>query len=221
MNERTMTFGDTRSRAIWLALAFGVSGVGGGAAGQAPPAPTPPPATTAPSAPLPGPKAVAIAFIGSIEKGDAATARGLLPGDPANGRWVDAAVGLSAALKKLDAVAVERFGEPGRNLTHNQLHLADAAKALEQAQEKMEGDWATVTVPGRAEPLGLKKTEGRWQLELSKTSEDLATQTALYTRLTRVAERTAQEIAAGAYPSAEAAARVFTARVLDARLRVE
>jgi hypothetical protein len=203
---------------VWLALAAAP-----GAAGQAPPAPTapPPPATTAPSAPLPGPKAIAITFAGSIEKGDAATAKGLVAGDAAHARWVDGAVELSAALKKLDAVAVERFGEAGRNLTRNQLHLADAAKALEQAQEKVEGDRATLTVPGRAEPLVLRKAEGRWQLQVGATPEEVLAQASLYGRLTRAAERTAQEIAAGAYGSVETAAKVFAARVLDARLRGE
>lgn len=184
--------------------------------------PTPPP-TTAPAvaAPLPGPKAVAIAFAGSIEKGDAAVAKGLVPNDATHARWVEAAVALSISLKKLDATAVERFGEPGKAVTHNLLHLTDSAKALEQAQEKVEGDRAMLTVPGRPDPLVLTKVEGNWQLQIGPAAEKLPAQLALFDRLTRAADRTTQEVAAGAYLTADRAARAFAARVLEARLRAE
>jgi hypothetical protein len=196
----------------------------GGGQGQPPAAP--PPTTTPvapppppPTAALPGPKAVALAFAGSIEKGDAATARGLVPGDEAHARWVEAAAALSVALKKLDAAAAARFGDAGKAVSRNQLHLTDAAKSLEQAQEKVDGDSATLTVPGRAEPLVLKKVEGKWQLQVGPAAAGEAeSQLALYARLTRAAQRTAEELAAGTYATAEQAAKVFAARVLDARM---
>jgi hypothetical protein len=204
-----------------LAVAVALAAVPG-AGGQGP-APTAPPPTTVPAvrppAALPGPKAVALAFAGSIEKGDAATAKGLVPADDAHARWVEAAAELSTALKKLDAAAGGRFGDAGKAVSRNQLHLNDSVKSLEQAQEKIDGDSATLTLPGRAEPLVLKKVEGKWQLQVGPTtSGEAEAQLALCARLTRAAQRTAEELAGGTYATADQAARVFGARVLDARI---
>jgi hypothetical protein len=162
---------------------------------------------------------VALAFAGSIEKGDASTARELVPADEMHARWVDAAAGLSGALKTLDVAAVARFGDLGKAVSRNQLHLTDSVKSLEQAQEKVDGDTATLTVPGRAEPLVLRKVDGKWQLQVGPASAaEAEAQVALLARLTRAAQRTADELAGGTHATAEQAAKVFAARVLDARM---
>jgi len=170
------------------------------------------------TAPLPSPKAVAIAFAASVEKGDADVAQGLVVGGADRGRWVDAAVGLAQALKRLDASAQARFGEAGRGVSQGQLHLVRSLKALEQAQEKVEGDAATLTVPGEPRPLRLARdARGRWQLVVPGDG-DVAGQVALYGRLARAADATARELAGGNFADAGAAGRAFAARVTEARL---
>jgi len=181
----------------------------------APGVPTPVPVT----APVASPKAVAIALAGWLEKGDAAAAKALVPADAAHARWIDAAAGLAKALQKLDAASIGRFGEPGKAVSQARLHLADAARALEQAQEKIDGETATLTVPGRARPLAFRRVGGKWIAVVGPTDDAAAArQVALYERLTRAASRMTDEIAAGAYTGADAAGRVFAARVLEARL---
>jgi hypothetical protein len=188
------------------------------------PAPTAPPAT-APAAPPPSPKAVALAFTAAIEKGDAPAAKALLPtdddGDDGRARWVDATVALTAGMKKLDAAAVARFGDSGKGVSQNQLHLGDAAKTLEQAQEKIDGDTATLVLPGQAHPLvSLKKVDGKWRLLAGPASAaQTPAQLALCQRLLQAATRTADEISAGNHPTADSAGQAFAARVLDARLK--
>lgn len=191
------------------------------------PAPaTPPPATappaTAPVAP-PAPKAVALAFAAALEKGDAATAKSLLAPDETGNRakWVDATVALSAALRKLDAAAVAKFGESTKSISQDQLHSGASLRSIEQAQEKINGEAATLTLPGQPRPpLRLRKVDGgQWRLEVGPASDQAAQQLALYSRLAKAATKTTDEIAAGACPSAESAARVFAARVLEARLK--
>src|SRR6266700_2770701 len=114
---------------------------------------------------LPPPKAVALAFAGLIEKGDASAAKALVPQDPLHAQWVEATVALSSALKRLDAAAVAKFGEAaGKGISYNQLHLTASLKSLEQAQEKVDGDAAILTVPDWPRPLLLKSVDGRWQL---------------------------------------------------------
>jgi len=182
----------------------------------------PAPPATAPVAPPPSPKAIAQAFAAALEKGDAPAAKLLLPNDPAHAKWVDATIALSAALKKLDAAAVTRFGELGKGVSQNQLHLADSFKSLEKAQEKIEDDSATLTMPDQPQPLKLTRVAGKWQLQIGPTTEkDANRQLALYTRLTSAAATTAEQITAGKFPTAEDAGKAFAARVLDARLNVK
>lgn len=193
----------------------------GGSAATTPatgPATTRPVAATKPTTAPPSPKAVALAFAASLDKGDADVARGLVAGGGDRARWVDAAVGLARALKRLDAAAQARFGEAGRGVSQGQLHLVQSLKAMEQAQEKVEGDAATLTLPGDARPLRLTRgAGGRWQLVVPGDG-DVAGQAALYNRLAHAADATAGELAGGSYADAGAAARAFAARVTEARL---
>jgi hypothetical protein len=177
--------------------------------------------TTAPApiGPLPSPKAVALAFVTSLEKGDATVARALVPGEE-QVPWVDASLNLAAALKRLDAAAVARFGEAGHAVSQGQLHLADSLKAIEKAQEKVEGDAATLTLPGGAKPVRLVRLAGTWRVAGPSTAAEAREQVALYEGLARAADLTAGEIAAGAYANAAAAARRFAQRVTEARLGV-
>jgi hypothetical protein len=222
MNTPTMHRPDCHRRRSSLTILAVLLLVGLSAAGDTP-APTAPPAT-APAAPPPSPKAVALAFTAAIEKGDAPAAKALLPsddGDDGRARWVDATVALTAGLKKLDAAALARFGDGGRGVSQNQLHLGDAAKSIEQAQEKIDGDTATLILPGQSKPLvSLKKVDGKWRLLAGPASAaEIPEQLALCQRLLQAAARTADEVTAGAHPTADFAAKVFAARVLEARLK--
>jgi len=183
------------------------------------PTTAPPPPPVAATAPLPSPKAVALAFAASLDKGDADVVRGLVAGGADRARWVEAAVGLAQALKRLDEAATARFGEAGRAVSQGQLHLVQSLKALEQAKEKVEGDEATLALPGDARPLRLTRggSGGRWQLVVPGDG-DVAGQAALYGRLARAADATAREIATGGFADAGAAARAFAARATEARI---
>jgi hypothetical protein len=172
-----------------------------------------------PAAPLPSPKAVVLAFVTSLDKGDATVARALVPGQEQI-PWVDASLALAAALRRLDEAAVARFGEAGHAVSQGRMHLADSPKAIEQAQEKVEGETATLTLGGTVAPVRLVRVAGTWRVAGPSTPAEAREQVALYGRLARAAEVTAGEIADGGYPDAAGAARVFAARVTEARLGV-
>jgi hypothetical protein len=225
MNTHTMNGFDPSSRRLARFVAFAalaqiaLLGAFSGALAANSPKPAAPPAT-APVAPPPSPKAVALAFVAALDKGDAPVAKSFLPDDKTHAKWVDASIALSASLKKLDAAALAHFNEAGKTVSQNQLHLADSFKSLESAQEKIDGDTATLTLPDRPQPLRLARVAGKWQLQIGPSETDAPRQIALYSRLTQVASSTAQEIDAGAYATADAAAKAFAARVLEARLRI-
>jgi hypothetical protein len=97
--------------------------------------------------------------------------------------------------------------------------MTDAFRGLDQAQEKVDADTATVAAPPNERPLRLRKVNGLWMLEPPLPAADVAGAIELSARHARAAARTADEITAGAHASSAAAARAFAARVLEARLR--
>jgi hypothetical protein len=100
------------------------------------------------------------------------------------------------------------------------LHLAESLKSIEQAQEKVEGDAATLTMPGAGKPVRLVRVAGTWRVAGPDNVAEAREQVSLYERLARAADLTAGEIAAGEYADAAGAARGFRARVTDARMGV-
>jgi hypothetical protein len=181
------------------------------------------PATAPTTAPAPAPKAVALALAAALAKPDPAAAKALFaPADKDAARWVDATVSLITSLKRLDKAAATRFGEAGKVISQQQLHFLDAPARLAQAQEKIEGDTATLTLPGAPHPLmRLKRQGGAWQpvVQSLVDGQDLTATLALDRRLVHATDRTTDEIATGVYPTPDAAARIFTARVLEARMQ--
>jgi hypothetical protein len=196
-----------------------------------PPATAPPPAiapapTTAPApatAPAPTPKAIALALAAALEKRDPAAAKALFPaGDKEAAQWVDATVNLANALKRLDTAAASRFGEAGKTISQQQLHFLDAPRRLAQAQEKIDGDTASLTLPGESRPvMRLNRLQGAWRPIVNSLvdHDDLPATLALDRRLIRATNRTTDEIATSVYPTPEAASRIFAARILEARLQ--
>jgi hypothetical protein len=181
------------------------------------------PATAPTTAPAPAPKAVALALAAALAKPDAAAAKGIFaPGDKDAARWVDATVALVTSLKRLDTAAATRFGEAGKAVSQQQLHLLDAPGILAQAQEKIDGESATLTLPGASRPLmRLTRHDGVWRplVKSLAAGDDLSATLALDRRLTHATDRTTDEIATGVYPTPEAATRIFAARILEARLQ--
>ena len=183
--------------------------------------PTTTPATATAPVPPPAPKAVALSFAGAIDRADQAAAKSLVvPGDT-HVRWTESTIKLAASLKKLDAAAIAKFGEPGRRVSQNALGMPDSFAALQQAQEKIEGDRATLALPGAPTPvLSLRRSaNGAWLIDAPIPEADLPRQHRLYAALIEAAERTTTEIAAGAYPNPDHAAAAFARRVLRARIR--
>jgi hypothetical protein len=176
--------------------------------------------TTAPAAvPAEPPKAVVAALAAALDKGDVAAAVGHLQADDAHAAWARSTVELVKALKRLDAAALNMFGEGTGSVSQGQLHLVEAFKAVDGAQEKVEGDAATLTTPGQPQPLRLRRAGAKWVVVIAPPDPVAGErQRALYQRLVDVANRTAEEVNAGTLATPEATAKTFAARVLQARL---
>jgi hypothetical protein len=159
----------------------------------------------------------------ALAKPDPAAAKAIFaPTDKDAPKWVDGTLSLITSLKRLDQAAATRFGEAGNVISQQQLHFLDAPARLAQAQEKIEGDTATLTLPGASHPLmRLKRENGAWRpvVQSLVDGQDLTATLALHRRLVHATDRTTDEIATGVYPTPDTAARIFAARVLEARMQ--
>ena len=188
------------------------------------------PAPPAP-APAPGPKQVAQALAGAIDRGDAAAARGLVVAHGISPQLADATVALAGAVRRLETTAGAKFagnGAAGATVTRA-LRLTEGLRAVEQAQEQVDGDSATLTLPGATVPvLRARRADGAWRVDLTPVAPDDAAAVReakrlfkLYDLLIKAADQTAAEVNAGAHATPEDAAAAFAGRVLRARVMAE
>src|SRR5260370_40536521 len=100
---------------------------------------------------------------------------------------IEAMASMMGAAGKLHGVTAARFGPRDADkvagpITGN----ADAAREIEQSQEKVEGDTATiVTAKGPANALQLKKVDGEWKIDLTRFPQrsELARQIPMYSAM--------------------------------------
>ncbi len=196
------------------------------------PSPTTVPApTTAPipaTAPLPSPRQIALALAAALDKSDANSAKSLVIPQGHSAKIVDATIALAQALRKLDAAAATRFPDAGQGISQGAMRFGEMLKGVEQGQEKIEGDSASLALPPPAGVLHLKKVGGKWLVDMTPPAAPSATPASiaksadrllkLYDLLAQAADQTTAEIAAGIYPTTQDAAAALTRRILRARL---
>jgi hypothetical protein len=185
-------------------------GVAGGVGG------TPSP----PAANLSTPKDAAISFGRAVEAGDVAQAQAVTITDAPTKELLAAMVPLVGAMKKLDAAAVAKFGEAGKNVAGSDSPGAQFAGQFKDAEVKETGDTATVTPKKGAEPLMLKKVGGEWKVDLAamtkgpNDAQAMAMVLPMFKQMTKSAEETTVEITSGKYKTVDEAKKAFNAKMM-------
>lgn len=162
---------------------------------------------------------------------------------PLETRMVDAMAVMAEAFAALHEAAVEKFGaENARNITgDNEARWAEGLARIDSAEVKIQGDKATViyeakppptktasdTTPPeppaaeeKSPPVVLRKVKGKWKLPVSQLAAG-AEEEALEQRLAELEVQTglvrevAEEIAAGAFKTAEEAAEAWHSRFMQ------
>jgi hypothetical protein len=160
----------------------------------------------------------------AMEIGDEKTMRSVLQAKtPAEEKMLSAMIGLAEAQHHLHQSAVTTFGEQGaKGLTGDTAtELSQALAQLDTASEQINKDGtATVAVTGQeGPPLTLAKSDAKWRLPLSSLSHGINPDS-LSQRLTELAaqtdviHRTAADITAGKYHTAEDAAETLHSRMM-------
>ena len=99
--------------------------------------------------------------------------------------------------------AVAKFGEGGKGVSGGLPTLDD----IEQGQEQITGDTATVAVRCSSKPLVLKRVNGKWKVDLFSilpiNPQDISTTKKLLSAASSAASQVAKRIQSGEFKSAE------------------
>ena len=166
---------------------------------------------------LSSPKKAALAFATGLRLGDLDMLRSSSVGTADDYKMMEAMASMMGAAGKLHDAAAARFGPKEADkvagpITGN----ADAAREIEQSQEKVDGDTATIVTPkGPANALQLKKIDGDWRIDLTRFPQrsELVRQIPMYSAMQKVLSQGAADISSGKYRSAEDAGQEITGRL--------
>lgn len=111
------------------------------------------------------PKKAATAFARAVQRGDMAAVKAVSIGEDEDYKIIESLSHLIDAGGKLQDAAVAKFGEAGRQATQDV--QSDFARHVEQGEEHIDNQTASVGGRDRQDPLRLKKVEGDWKVDLS------------------------------------------------------
>lgn len=111
------------------------------------------------------PKKAATAFAKAVQRGDMAAVKAVSIGEDEDYKIIESLSHLIDAGGKLQDAAVAKFGEPGRQATQDV--QSDFARHVEQGEEHIDNQTASIGGHDRQDPLRLKKVEGGWKVDLS------------------------------------------------------
>lgn len=200
--------------------------------GASPAAPTTRPATrpttqptTQPATPPDrGPREALKRLAEGMRAGDMAAIHAILyADDPIEERMATAMATYAAALAGLQRAAEAAYGQEGARLFTGDAKPGEENGRIDAADVKVEGDDATVVFKQEAgvepaEPVRLKRVEGRWRVPMSMFSKsavasEIEQRLADLTAQGEVIQEVADDIAAGKYASADKAAESFRLKV--------
>ena len=159
-------------------------------------------------------KSAALAWIDASWEGNASNAQQVLVDDELQRKFMDGPLRFSAALRALESAAVKQFGKPGWQVTG---YPDGSAKTMEKKlQIEEEGDHATASAADAMMPLQLRRTDGKWRVDLSETARDPRAQRVgeASVAAAKVAEDVAAEIGEGKFKTVEEAKDAFRERRL-------
>lgn len=157
----------------------------------------------------------------AMDVGDQAAIRQVLDFDGAlQGQMADAIGQMAAAQAQLKQAALKTYGKEGSRGLLGDTSAETANQALESAHEQVNGDSATVSIPG-GDSIVMKRINGQWKLPLSEVSKDISEQE-IRQRIDEIAHQAAiyQEMAAEVlsekYKTSEQVAEALRGRLLKA-----
>jgi hypothetical protein len=155
------------------------------------------------------PRKAATMLAQAVQQGDAAGIKAAsVGGDP---QVIDALAASMSAHKALADAATAKFGPDAKGFDNDAGAMSDFAQRLNDAQVTINGETAVITINGSSTPwLTLKKIDGDWKADLSQLpglgpSNESPAMAAMMQKMAAVTRDLAAEVAAGKYPTIDAA----------------
>jgi len=160
-----------------------------------------------------GPKAAMKSFYQALEAGDVPALRAsFATTSDAERQLADAFVDEVTAAKALGEAAKAKFSATGDALTRG-IPAHDQIAALDKADVAIDGDAATLKLPGQVKPIRLVKSDGRWRIAIDDfagvTPEKIPVQTGVLKDMAGAFNSVAADINADKFPSAQDAQRAL------------
>lgn len=173
-------------------------------------------AQTSPPPGLSTPRSAAETLWTAISKGDVQKTSEALdaPGATPELRWAVAEVLVMG--KRLSNAAATRFGASGGVIAKPMLTGDDLA-LLDSAEEKIDGDRATVTIAGQAHPMRFIRADGKWRLLVEQYAdvppEEMGGRVKMLRDLAMALNESAKDIEAGKWATPQEAERFIQDRL--------
>jgi len=172
---------------------------------------------------LSSPKATAKSFYDAIAAADSAAMKDCMLSEGGDQeKLASAFIDVILAGKKLGDAAKEKFGTGGEKIAAGTISKEEIAN-IDKAEQKENGDDATVQLDKKGRPLKFHKTAAGWKLLLSDyadaRAENMDQQLQLLANLSKSMNDTADDIAAGRYPTSADAEAALQQRFSEALSR--
>ncbi len=166
------------------------------------------------------PKQAVISFGEALSSGNAEDAKAAVVPDQLALDLVTAMADIAKGTEKLRVSAVKKFGEEGNQLAGEQMDMKADMEKLKEAEEKIDGDTATVTMKDQPESaITLKKIEGKWKLDAGAMLGDDARQMLpVFKAMGRVFPDVATEIDDGKHETIASARQALQAKMMQAMM---
>lgn len=180
---------------------------------------------------LSSPKSTLTTMAKGMQEGDKEAVRAAVTGDEKQMRAVDMMVDLISATQKMQLAAKEKFGQIPDDQSEE---IAKLPAKIEQAEVKIDGDSATVTMPREqeegvqqapnnpGEQIRLKKVGNDWKVDvadLSRGQELTDQQLEAGKSMVKAAEDIAQEIRDGKHATYQDAMQAYGGKMLAAMMQ--
>jgi hypothetical protein len=167
---------------------------------------------------LSSPKKAATAFALALQKGDFAALKSATTGTDADYKLMQTITAMTAAANKLHDAAVSRFGQDGNKIAVATGNPGDIPRQIEESDEKVTGDKASITKKGATEANSVKlaKVGGEWKVDLAQfpQKDQIAAQAPMLDATGKVLAQAAGDVAAGKYQSATEASQDIQQRMM-------
>jgi hypothetical protein len=170
------------------------------------------------------PKAAAKTFGQGLSDGDAETVKAAAIANEDQVKALEALVRAVSNFKKVEEAAVAKFGDAGKSIANpGSMSIGDELAKIDTAEEKIDGDSATLTPAESTQPLQLRKIDGQWKVDFAAMpgSEQAAEALPMINAMADAATELADEISADKYKTAEEAKTALKQKLLAAMMAAQ